>query len=180
MQDGLHLTRISARSVCPRRDPFPKTPASRSLMKLLRATLFILGVVLSSSGEAQQASSAPARHNSSTDPATYEDTPAQQRISAALHQIKTDPKKAQAYNELALAYIRRARETADPKYLKDADAGLAQGLKLEPEDFQLQRTQVALLLSRHEFAQARARANALHHRTPDDVMSYGYIAQADI
>ena len=64
--------------------------------------------------------------------------------------------------------------------MKDADAALAQGLKLDSTDFQLQRTQVALLLSRHEFAQARDRATVLNHRTPDDVMTYGYIAEADV
>ena len=36
------------------------------------------------------------------------------------------------------------------------------------------------MLSRHEFAQARERATVLHRRTPDDVMTYGYIAEADI
>ena len=86
----------------------------------------------------------------------------------------------QAYNELALAFLRRARETADPKYLNDADAALAQGLKLDPADFQLQKTQVALMLSRHEFAQAKERATVLNRRTPDDVMTYGYLAEADI
>ena len=68
-----------------------------------------------------------------------EDTPAQQRIAAAQLQIRTDPKKVQAYNELASAFLRRTRETADPRYLKDADAALAQGLKLDPTDFQLQK-----------------------------------------
>jgi hypothetical protein len=86
-----------------------------------------------------------------------EETPAQQRIAAARQQIKADPKKVQAYNELAIAFLRRARETADPRYLNDADAALAQGLKLDATDFQLQKTQVALMLSRHEFAQARER-----------------------
>ncbi len=36
------------------------------------------------------------------------------------------------------------------------------------------------MLSRHQFVQARERATVLHHRTPDDVMTYGYIAEADI
>ena len=36
------------------------------------------------------------------------------------------------------------------------------------------------MLSRHQFAQARERATVLNHRTPDDVMTYGYIAEADI
>lgn len=140
-------------------------------MKLSHTTFFALGVLLSIQGSAQQAV-LPA--------AVQEETPAQGRIAEAKQQIATNPKRVQAYNELALASIRRARETADPKYLKDADAALAQGLELDPENFQLQKTQVALLLSRHKFAQARDRATVLHRRTPDDGMVYGYIAEADI
>jgi tetratricopeptide (TPR) repeat protein len=150
-------------------------------MKSRYASLFLLGVFLSRSGLAQQAAFPAADQRSPSGQATVQqNTPAQQRIAGAQLQIRTDPKKVQAYNELAIAFLRRARETADPKYLKDADAALAQGLKLDPEDFQLQRTQVALMLSRHEFAQARDRATVLNHRTPDDVMTYGYIAEADI
>ena len=150
-------------------------------MKSLMASLFILSVLISGSGLAQQAAvpsaDQPVLSNSAV---LQEETPAQQSISAAQLQIKADPKKVQAYNELAIAFLRRARETANPRYLKDADAALAQGLKLGSEDFQLQRTQVALMLSRHQFVQARERATVLNHRTPDDVMTYGYLAKADI
>src|ERR1700739_1315501 len=148
-------------------------------MKPLHRTLFILGVLLSMEGSAQQAIlSAAEQHNSPSEAAVQEETPALQRIAAAKQQIATEPKRVQAYNELALASLRRTRETADPKYLQDADAALAQGLKLDPEDFQLLKTQVALLLSRHEFALARDRATVLHRRMPDDVMTYGYLAEA--
>jgi tetratricopeptide (TPR) repeat protein len=150
-------------------------------MKSLHTSLFILSVLISGSGLAQQAAFPAGNQRSpSGQPAVQQDTPAQQRIAGAQLQIRTDPKKVQAYNELALGFLRRTRETADPRYLKDADAALAQGLKLDSTDFQLQRTQVALMLSRHEFAQARDRATVLNHRTPDDVMTYGYIAEADI
>jgi tetratricopeptide (TPR) repeat protein len=150
-------------------------------MKSQHAILIILGVLVSGSGLAQHATlPAVDQDRPFSQASVQEDTPAQRSISASQLQIRTDPNKVQAYNELALAFLRRTRETADPKYLKDADAALAQGLKLAPEDFQLQRTQVALMLSRHQFAQARERATVLHHRTPDDVMTYGYIAQADI
>src|SRR6202045_5473465 len=150
-------------------------------MKSLYASLFLLSVLIPGPGLAQQAAFTVANQRSpSGQTAVQLDTPAQQRIAGAQLQIRTDPKKVQAYNELALAFLRRTRETADPKYLKDADAALAQGLKLDATDFQLQRTQVALMLSRHEFTQARDRATVLNHRTPDDVMTYGYIAEADI
>ena len=150
-------------------------------MKSLRVTLSVLGVLLSGSSLAQQ-SALPVSNQSSLPAAavSQEDSPAQQRIAAARQQLKADAKKVQAYNELTLALLRRARETADPSYLSEANDALEQGLKLDSEDFQLQKTQVALMLSRHEFAQARDRAKALNRRTPDDVMTYGLIAEADI
>src|ERR1700722_93042 len=150
-------------------------------MKCLQTSLFILSVFLSGSGLAQQAAfSAVDQRSPFGQAAVQQDSPAQQRVAGAQLQIRTDPKKMQAYNELALAFLRRTRETADPRYLKDAEAALSQGLKLDSTDFQLQRTQIALMLGRQEFAQARDRATVLNRRTPDDVMTYGYIAEADI
>jgi tetratricopeptide (TPR) repeat protein len=150
-------------------------------MKSLHAILFLLCILVSTPGSAQQAATALSNQAStSADIPVQEETPAQQRIAAAKQQIAADPKKVQAYNELAVAFLRRARETAGNGYLRDAEAALSQGLKLDASDFQLQKTQVALLLSLHQFAEARERAIALHRRTPDDVMTYGYIGEADI
>jgi len=140
-------------------------------MKSLHFALAVFGTILSTTALTQQAA---------LPVAAQQESPAQQRIAAAQRQIKADPKKVQAYNELAIGYLRRARETADLSYLKDADAALAEGLKLDATDFQLQKTQVTLMLSRHQFAQALERATALHRHTPDDVMTYGYLAEANI
>ncbi len=107
-------------------------------------------------------------------------TPAEQGIAAAQHQIAADPKRAQTYNDLALAYIRRARETADPVYYSNAETALDTGLHLAPGDFQLGKTGVALLLGREQFPQALAKARELHKKVPDDVTVYGYIAEADL
>jgi tetratricopeptide (TPR) repeat protein len=107
-------------------------------------------------------------------------TPAQLRIAAAKLQIQANPQKAQAYNELALAFVRRARETANTDYFRDAEEALAKGMALAPNDFQLEKTHVALLLGRQQFAEAKNEATALNKRTPDDVTTYGYIAEADI
>jgi tetratricopeptide (TPR) repeat protein len=150
-------------------------------MKSLYVALVVLGVFLSRPAFTQQeALSFADRQSPPSEAAAQEESPAQQRIAAAQLQIKADPKKVQAYNELAIGFLRRARETADPSYLKEAEGALTDGLKLDATDFQLQKTQVALLLSRHEFAQAIERATALHRRTPDDVMTYGYLSEADI
>ena len=111
---------------------------------------------------------------------TQEPTSAQQRIAAAKQQAKAHPKDAQPYVELALAWIRRARETANPVYFNDAEQAITAGLAFAPSDFQLAKAHVALLLGRHEFAQARTEATALNRRTPDDVTTYAYLAEANI
>ena len=150
-------------------------------MKFTHATSCILGALISAAGVAQQTESAAAYHPGDSNVAAIQsDTPAQLRIAAARQQLKSDPKKVQAYNELAIAFLARVRETADPRYLKDADVALSQGLSLDAGDFQLQRTEVALMLGRHQYTQAKKRATVLNHRTPDDVMTYGYLAEADI
>jgi cytochrome c-type biogenesis protein CcmH/NrfG len=150
-------------------------------MNSLQKILFISGVLVSGTGYVQRAVAAQADQPLLSSPATaQDDSPAQQRIAAARQQLKVDPKKVQAYNELAIGFLRRVRETADPNYLNQADDALAQGLKLDSTDFQLQRTQVALMLSRHQFLEARELATALHHRVPDDVMTYGCLAEADM
>jgi tetratricopeptide (TPR) repeat protein len=149
-------------------------------MKSLYATYCVFGAVISAAGLAPQAASPAADPIvSSSLEAIQGDTPAQLHIAAAKQQLKLDPKKVQAYNELSIAFLARARETADPTYLKEADSSLAQGLSLDPANFQLERTRVALMLGRHQFAQAKEKAAALNHRTPDDVLTYGYLAEAD-
>jgi tetratricopeptide (TPR) repeat protein len=150
-------------------------------MKFLCVTYCVFGAVISAAQLAPQVASPTSDQTvSSSLEAIQGDTPAQLHIVAAKQQLKLDPKKVQAYNELAIAFLARARETADPTYLKDADSSLAQGLSLDPADFQLERTQVALMLGRCQFSQAKERAGALNHRTPDDVLTYGYLADAEI
>ena len=107
-------------------------------------------------------------------------SPAQHTIAFAQKQIAADPKRAQPYNDLALAEIRRARETANPASLADAETAVAAGLKVAPEDFQLQKTAIALLLARHQYTEALTKARALNKHVPDDVTVYGYMADADI
>jgi tetratricopeptide (TPR) repeat protein len=134
-------------------------------MKLSRATSLIAGTILLSHLGLARAEQM---------------TPAQQRISAAKQQIAADPKKAESYNNLALALIRRSNETASPEYDSQAADALATGFRLAPGDFQLRKTQVALLLDQHAFARAKEEAKDLNLHDPDDVTVYGYLARADM
>jgi tetratricopeptide (TPR) repeat protein len=107
-------------------------------------------------------------------------TPAEQRIAAARQQVASDPKKPEAYNSLALAFISRAHETESPDYDRQAADAIAAGLNLAPQDFQLRKARVALLLDQHEFARARDEARDLNLHNPDDATVHGYLARAYI
>jgi tetratricopeptide (TPR) repeat protein len=143
-------------------------------MKFSCAIFLIAGTALLGSAQGETLNSPPS-------PLTAQQlTPAQQRIEAAKQQIAADPKKAEAYNNLAVAFIRRARETASPDYDRQAAEAIATGLSLAPQDFQLRKAQVALLLDEHEFARAKEEAQDLNLHNPDDTMVYGYLARAEI
>ena len=105
-------------------------------------------------------------------------TPAEQRIAAARQQIASDPKKVEALNDLALALISRAQETESANYDRQAADAIATGLGLAPQDFQLRKTQVALLLEQHEYVRAKDEAKDLNSHNPDDATVRGYLARA--
>lgn len=150
-------------------------------MKALQAPLMILGVFLAASGLAQTASLPDIRStpNSSTGSNSTQ-SPAMKRVAAAENQIKEISRSVQAYNELAAALIARSRETSDPLYYARADNVLAQGFRLEPNNFQLRRTRVALLLEEEKYDQAKQQALLLNREVPDDPAVYGYLAESEI
>ena len=107
-------------------------------------------------------------------------TPAQQKIAWALAVIKENPNRSQAYNDLALGYIRRVRETADTRYYDQAETALQKCLQISPDNFEAQKTRVMLTIGRKDFAKALEMAHGLNRKTPDDVLVYGLVADAAI
>ena len=107
-------------------------------------------------------------------------SPAEQSIAQAKHLIEQNPKNYEAYNSLALALSRRARETSDVKFYADAEQILKKSFEISPDNFDGRRIQVWLLLGKHEFAAAREEALKLNKRTPDDVMVYGFLTDANV
>jgi len=107
-------------------------------------------------------------------------TPAQQKISWAEAAIKAHPDKSQPYNDLALAYVQRVRETADPSYYLQAEATLQKSFQITPDNLEGQKARLMISLGRREFAQALSLAKTLNKKAPDDVLLYGFIADAAI
>lgn len=108
------------------------------------------------------------------------DSPAQQKIARAQQAIDRDPKRYQSYNELAMAFARRAREIGDPTYYKKADEALEKSFSLSPDNWEGLKTKVWVLLGKHEFAKALVEAKRLNRQSPDDIIVYGFLADSNI
>ncbi|RNC66701.1 MAG: hypothetical protein ED859_16050 [Desulfuromonadales bacterium] len=106
-------------------------------------------------------------------------SPAEQRIAWARKAIEANPKDHQAYNELAMAFARRARETSDTAFYDRAGEALKESFLIAPGNFEGRKTRVWVLLGRHEFAQALEEARKLNRDAPDDLMVYGFLVDAN-
>jgi len=106
-------------------------------------------------------------------------SPAERRIESAKTLIQTQPDRFQAYNDLALGLISRARETGDSSCYEEAEKSIARSLQIQPHNFDGEQAHIALLLAERRYAEALAEAKALNHKTPDAVLLWGYISEAD-
>jgi len=107
-------------------------------------------------------------------------SPAERSMAQARKLIEKNPKDFEAYNALALALLRRARETSDVKFYAQAEETLQKAFEIAPNNFDGQRIHVWLLLGKHEFADALEAAKKLNQRMPDDVMTYGFLTDANV
>lgn len=107
-------------------------------------------------------------------------SPAEQSMAQASQLIEKNPRNFEAYNALALALSRRARETSDVKFYAQAEDTLQKSFEISPGNFDGERIRVWLLLGKHEFAAAREAAQKLNRRMPDDVMVYGFLTDANV
>ena len=107
-------------------------------------------------------------------------TPAEFAIRNAEAEISKNADFCGGYNHLAMAYARRAREADDAGYFAKAEEAVKKSLALSPENYDGRKAEAFILLGRHDWSGALAIAQKLNHEIPDDVMIYGYIADAKI
>jgi tetratricopeptide (TPR) repeat protein len=74
--------------------------------------------------------------------------------------------------------VHRVRETADPGNYVQAERFIQKSFQIAPDNLEGQKARLMILLGREEFAQALGLAKALNKKTPDDVLLYGFIADA--
>ena len=113
-------------------------------------------------------------------PAETKLSPAERSMAQATRLIDKNPKDFEAYNALALALSRRARETSDVKFYTRAEETLQKSFEISPDNFDGRRIQIWLLLGKHEFAAALDAAKKLNQKMPDDVMLYGFLTDANV
>ena len=136
-------------------------------MKVLAGAVLAFGLAIGTGAQTQTASQAAV-------------SSAQQKIVQAQAQIDKAPRRYQAYNQLAMALARRARETSDVSFYAQADAALAKSFEILPGNLEGQKVHAWILLGKHEFAQASELAKQLNEKWPDDVLIYGYLVDANV
>jgi tetratricopeptide (TPR) repeat protein len=102
----------------------------------------------------------------------------EQSITSANEAISKEPNQPAGYNDLALALVRKARQTGDASFIGSAEAAVAQSLKLAPANFDARRARVAIRVAQHRYEDALEEAEALRKARPDDNTVYEFIAAA--
>lgn len=105
-------------------------------------------------------------------------TPAEQKLDWARAEVKAHPDQPQPYNDLAVAFIARARETGDAGCYNEAEAALQHALKREPQNIEALKAEAMILLGRHEIQKAIELTRKLKSDNPDDVLIHGFLADA--
>ena len=103
-------------------------------------------------------------------------SPADRAIAAAEQKLAGN--RPDAYVELATAFMRKSRESADPSYYARAAAALDRALALDSDDYDALRTRAWVLLGQHDFRAALAAAERARGLRPEDWWNYGTLADA--
>ena len=104
----------------------------------------------------------------------------EQSIATANEEIAKEPNRTEGYNDLAIALVRKFRQTGDMSYAVKAEAVIAKSLKLDPVDFGARRARVAVWSAQHRYEDTLEEAEALRKQRPDDNPIYGFISEANI
>jgi tetratricopeptide (TPR) repeat protein len=92
--------------------------------------------------------------------------------------LRSKPEDWQAYSQLGLAYLQKARETGDPTYYQKVEEALQKALSLEPDDYNAISGMGTLALARHQFAAALEWGERARELNPYRSYAYGVIADA--
>jgi tetratricopeptide (TPR) repeat protein len=101
-----------------------------------------------------------------------------ERIVRAQRWIDQMPDKSEGYNQLASAYMQKARETADFAFNAKAEEILSRSLSIEPDNYDALKLLAKLQLTYHRFNQALETAHRAQTVRTDDHDVWGQITDA--
>ncbi len=102
-----------------------------------------------------------------------------QRVLDTLQEhLAQRPDDPAAYRDLGLAYLQRARETADPGYYSRAEGSLEKALGLDSQDPETLVGLGTLALARHRFQEALGWGEKARALAPRRAAVYGVVADA--
>ncbi len=102
-----------------------------------------------------------------------------QRIAFYQKKLEQHPKLFIVHTQLAAAYLDKAREAIDPKWLKLADESLHQSLKIYA-NFDAYKGLEIMNAYRHQFAEARRWGEIAQQLFPEDYEVIAVLAEADL
>jgi tetratricopeptide (TPR) repeat protein len=105
--------------------------------------------------------------------------PADREIDAAMKFIEKTPDSAAGYNQLAVLYIKRARETGDFSLNKQAESAVQKALEIAPNDESALKLRASLYLTFHRFGEGLELGNRLLKDHPDDPFVHGVLTDAN-
>jgi tetratricopeptide (TPR) repeat protein len=100
-------------------------------------------------------------------------------VAQAEQAVARQPREAEAYRGLAIAFMRKQRQCGDPAYYRRAMAAVERSLALEPDSEESQKLKAWVLAGEHRFEEARALARQCIARRPLDPWSYGVLVDAE-
>jgi len=104
--------------------------------------------------------------------------PAEARVAALQARLSARPDDPAALTELAVAYLGRVRETADPAYYAKAAKAVERSLALDPSSPATMTAAGLLALGRHDFPAALDWGLKAHAAVPDAADPLGVVVDA--
>ncbi len=99
-------------------------------------------------------------------------------LHSALALIDKVPDSKMAYNNLAILYIKRARNTGDFAFYAKAEAAVDKALQVDPADGPARKLKASLFLTNHRFDEALDHSLALDREFPNDAFIKGVLTDA--
>lgn len=103
---------------------------------------------------------------------------ADREVDAALQFIERAPESPTGYNQLAVLYMRRSRQTGDFSFNSKAETAINRALEFAPADPAARKLKASLHLSFHRFKEAAELSTRLLKEFPGDSFVFGVLTDA--